>query len=668
MKRVSSLIFFLMLGVVSTAQGQIQYESLSLLPLDGTGIIHENAYLQTGAYRDTVDVNYDDIAELINRGGSDIFLIKYALDGAIQWFQSAGGSSDEKGTDLAVDAEGNIYITGTFGGAADFDYDGISDISHNQTDSAGIFLAKYTAEGNLAWVTQIDEVTGTYARMRYSTERNSLYLAIVHHNPSGLEDKSTFYLLETDTNGTLQWVNTMPYREASTVSEVTIFDMEVDEKGYSYLVGDFSGSVDFDGDGPASPYKASGIKNEYADTQFFVARYNPTGHLLWVKKSIGTAISAGYESTLDADRNIYITGRYKQGEMILEEGFDQFSGLAGTSNLFVASISPQGDLLWTHFPEDLIDDPGGYTSEAYGFSIVHDQSGTVMIVGALDGILDIDGDGQEDLNSLGLTGFLASYNDEGGSSWVIPSSYINGIYYINEIYAAQPNSYVAQGVFTDRLDIDGPGGLDPIFGPVDPDIRAPGYFLTQFSTQDSPLPVSLTSFESIVDGNDVILSWLTASETNNAGFAVLQNGEEIAFVKGAGSTNEPQSYAYRISELPPGEHTFQLKQIDFDGTFDLSETTAVFIGLESEFRLTNAFPNPFNPMATISLSVARDQQVTIALFDTLGRQVQTIYQGGLSANKSYSFQIDGSALPSGMYHYAIQGAFFNTSKPILLLK
>ena len=174
MKRVSSLIFFLMLGVVSTAQGQIQYESLSLLPLDGTGIIHENAYLQTGAYRDTVDVNYDDIAELINRGGSDIFLIKYALDGAIQWFQSAGGSSDEKGTDLAVDAEGNIYITGTFGGAADFDYDGISDISHNQTDSAGIFLAKYTAEGNLAWVTQINEVTGTYARMRSSTSSVSV--------------------------------------------------------------------------------------------------------------------------------------------------------------------------------------------------------------------------------------------------------------------------------------------------------------------------------------------------------------------------------------------------------------------------------------------------------------------------------------------------------------
>ena len=85
-------------------------------------------------------------------------------------------------------------------------------------------------------------------------------------------------------------------------------------------------------------------------------------------------------------------------------------------------------------------------------------------------------------------------------------------------------------------------------------------------------------------------------------------------------------------------------------------------------KYPKAFPNPFNPMATISLSVARNQQVTIALFDALGRQVQTIYHGVLSANKSHSFQIDGSTLPSGMYHYVIQGAFFNTSKPILLLK
>ncbi len=662
MKRVTPLIFLLMFGAVSTVQGQIQYESLSLLPADGTGIVHENAYFQTGSYRDTIDVNYDDIAELINRGGSDIFLIKYALDGTIDWFQTAGGSTNELGTDLAVDAEGNIYITGTFESAADFDYDGTADIDHNQADSSGIFLAKYAADGTFLWVTKIDDVTGTYARLQYSADRNSLYLAGVHHNPSGLDDKSSFFLLEIDTNGTLQWVNTMPYRETVTISEVTIFDMEVDEKGYAYLVGDFSGSVDFDGAGPASPHKASGTKNEYANTQFFVARYNPTGHLLWVKKSIGSAISTGYQSVLDEDRNIYITGRYSQGEMILEEGFDQFSGQAGTSNLFVTSISPQGDLLWTHFPTDLVDDPGGYTSEGYGFSITLDLSSNLMIAGALDGMLDMNGDGEADLNSVGLSGFFARYDDAGNFSWVTSNTHIN------EVHAVQSNVFAAQGVFTDMLDIDGPGGLDPIFGPEDPDMRVAAYFLTQFSTHDAPLPVSLASFESIVDGNDVILSWLTASETNNAGFSVLHNGEEIAFVKGAGSTNEPQSYTYRISELPPGDHTFQLQQIDFDGSFDLSETTAVFIGLENEFRLTKAFPNPFNPMATISLSVARNQQVTIALFDALGRQVQTIYHGVLSANKSHSFQIDGSTLPSGMYHYVIQGAFFNTSKPILLLK
>ena len=146
-----------------------------------------------------------------------------------------------------------------------------------------------------------------------------------------------------------------------------------------------------------------------------------------------------------------------------------------------------------------------------------------------------------------------------------------------------------------------------------------GFFLADFSLVDTTIPVELTSFFATADGNEVLLNWETVSEINNAGFALLHNNEEIAFVTGAGSTNEPQSYTYRISELLPGTHTFQLKQIDFDGSFSMSETVVVNIDLDELFSLSHAFPNPFNPQSTFTLTIAQDQKVSIALYDMLGR-------------------------------------------------
>ena len=60
------------------------------------------------------------------------------------------------------------------------------------------------------------------------------------------------------------------------------------------------------------------------------------------------------------------------------------------------------------------------------------------------------------------------------------------------------------------------------------------------------VPVELTSFTSAVDGNNVILSWSTASELNNQGFEIQRStqGNEFAsigFVAGHGTTTEAKN-------------------------------------------------------------------------------------------------------------------------------
>ena len=129
------------------------------------------------------------------------------------------------------------------------------------------------------------------------------------------------------------------------------------------------------------------------------------------------------------------------------------------------------------------------------------------------------------------------------------------------------------------------------------------------------LPVELTSFDALAMASGVLLDWTTATETNNAGFDVQQlQGDRFAsigFVEGQGSTTEAQAYSYTVSGLAPGTHTFRLKQIDFDGSFEYSAEIEVDVTLASTYELVKAYPNPFNPSTTFALTVATEQQVSV---------------------------------------------------------
>ena len=95
---------------------------------------------------------------------------------------------------------------------------------------------------------------------------------------------------------------------------------------------------------------------------------------------------------------------------------------------------------------------------------------------------------------------------------------------------------------------------------------------------DYPLPVELLTFTSNVSGNSVILNWSTASELNNRGFEIERNNsswESIGFIDGKGTTTEQQDYSFVDENLSAGKYQYRLKQIDFDGTFEYSNTIEV---------------------------------------------------------------------------------------------
>jgi hypothetical protein len=184
----------------------------------------------------------------------------------------------------------------------------------------------------------------------------------------------------------------------------------------------------------------------------------------------------------------------------------------------------------------------------------------------------------------------------------------------------------------------------------------------------------LSSFDATRDAEDIVLTWTTASETNNAGFSVEhargddEEFAELAFVDGHGSTTEPQTYVFRTSGLDIGRHKFRLRQVDFDGGFEYSEVVETTIELAGTHRLGAAYPNPFNPSTTFELIVGRNQVVQVDVVNALGQRVQRLFSGPMEANEPKNFIFEAGALPSGLYFYRVAGETFAETKQMLLVK
>jgi hypothetical protein len=67
------------------------------------------------------------------------------------------------------------------------------------------------------------------------------------------------------------------------------------------------------------------------------------------------------------------------------------------------------------------------------------------------------------------------------------------------------------------------------------------------------------------------------------------------------------------------------------------------------FELSQNFPNPFNPTTTITFTVPNDGRATLRIYNTLGQEVATVFNGEAGAGRYYSVQFDASGIPSGIY-------------------
>jgi Domain of unknown function DUF11 len=244
-------------------------------------------------------------------GPFDIFLAKYTSTGSLLWIAQTSKTDTNynparNGVDL--DANGNVYVTGSFAGNATFYSANPADKKITLISGSGeaIFLAKYTPSGALLWVqTGISNCFPDTACTSYGVAVNpaagTVYIPMAtqggdttfssadgtsHDIPADYYPHMT--LAKYATNGNFLWAETNMSYDVDTGGT----GVAVDSKDNAYIVGWFSGeTVFYSADAPAITVNTfSPVADQYGDyvgSDTFLAKYDKNGNAQWVNHFCG---------------------------------------------------------------------------------------------------------------------------------------------------------------------------------------------------------------------------------------------------------------------------------------------------------------------------------------------------------------------------------------------
>ena len=254
---------------------------------------------------------------------------------------------------------------------------------------------------------------------------------------------------------------------------------------------------------------------------------------------------------------------------------------------------------------------------------------------------------------------------------------------------SQPNASVAalgETTFSIMFSPTGSGIRTGTLSVINNDSNENPYtFAIQGTGEDPSLPVDISSFSAVCEGQTILLEWATESETDNLGFilersvygedwitiASYQTNEDL---KGQGNTSARTEYAFTDTEVEPGtDYEYRLSDVSTDGKITVYTSLPITLDALPEITaMEKAYPNPFNPSTFISYHLVEDSQVEISVYDMLGRKVQTLFTGQQQAGSYHVYwhgkNEAGSIAPTGTYLIRMQTENTSQVQKVLLMK
>ena len=248
------------------------------LAMDGAGNVHV-----TGRFAGIVDFDPGSGTANLSSNGSepDSFVLKLDGDGNYIWAVAMGGADGERGVDVAVDNEGNVYATGWFRGTADFDPGlGVFDLTSSGEDD--VYVVKLNSSGNFVWAKNFggpfsEEGWGITVDQAGNVYTTGSFINTADFDPG----PGIFTLTAADSNIFVSKLNSMGEfvwaQQMVSSSRGIGLDMAIDRMNSIYTTGYFSDDTDFD-PGPgafvlSSPPALGIVLNE----NVFISKLTQTG-------------------------------------------------------------------------------------------------------------------------------------------------------------------------------------------------------------------------------------------------------------------------------------------------------------------------------------------------------------------------------------------------------
>ena len=268
------------------------------IAIDASG----NLYI-TGFYQNTVDFDPSaGISNLVSAGFYDIFIAKYNTSGNFIWAQSIGGSDTDKGSDLKIDASGNVYSTGTFKGTVDFD-PGAGTFNVTAIGYEDMYVLKLNSAGNLLWIKAFSGASNSISRCLDLDGSGNVYvggqfMGTFDFDPSAATNNLISagdydaFISKLDASGNFVWAKSFGALDSDLV-----WDLKVAVGGNVLACGGFGGTVDLNPTSSVQNITSSGENDAFVLKWAQCSIVTPT---ITIAASPGTTITAGTNITFTA--------------------------------------------------------------------------------------------------------------------------------------------------------------------------------------------------------------------------------------------------------------------------------------------------------------------------------------------------------------------------------
>lgn len=398
----------------------------------------------TGNFRGTVNFNMDapGFTENSNSGSGDIFVCKHNSEGSLLWLAVMGSAADDSGTDIAVDNEGNILITGYFRSTVDFN-PGPDTFSVSSNGSEDGFVLNLNSDGEFLWAKNFGGAANEIPAALAIDEENNIYITGSFIGSSDFDPSSSEYILDSegqedifllklDESASFLWANRYGGIENDRPTVVAC------EGNAIYVGGTFRSFVDFSPGAENSELTSLGAEDG------FILRTDDSGNFAWVNALHDTDVCRIRSLDVNTSGTIKVIGEFNTTLNIEISGLNETTTTSGGSDAFIAEITASGQWESAQIMAS--------TGNDKGMAIELQDDGSVYFVATFDSTISVpSGQAILHLTPSGVSGaVIGKYSVDHELMWYRQAS-STGIVSPYSIAVGMNNELITSGSFQGEL-------------------------------------------------------------------------------------------------------------------------------------------------------------------------------------------------------------------------